>query len=139
MASNGTHAKNGKNGNRSNGGRAVRLHPKNGKPLRPAIDPSSVAIGEMVPQEHGGALRRGGPNKGGTGRPPDAFRELCRELASGEKTIESVIKILGDPDHSQFVAALRWATEHGYGKAIQPLEHSGAISLEQILAASHER
>src|SRR5690348_17498928 len=36
-------------------------------------------VGQLVPQPHGGALRHGGPNKGGTGRPPDAIRAAMRE------------------------------------------------------------
>lgn len=164
MPSNGTHAKNGNNGNGtkhsangSNGSgrrsaRAKRPVPSRaGKRLVDRSDPTrfappapfagaeKVKVGDMVPQPHGGALRFGNPgNKGSNGRPPDAFRQLCRELASGEKTIESVIKILDNPDHPQFVAALRWATEHGYGKPAQTLEHSGHVTLEQILARSYD-
>lgn len=60
-------------------------------------------------------------NKGG-GRPPDAFKALCRELASGEKTIGNVRAILTDPNHPQFLPALRWAAEHGYGKAKESVD-----------------
>jgi hypothetical protein len=35
-------------------------------------------VGELVPQPHGGALRYGGTNKGGTGRPPSEVVERCR-------------------------------------------------------------
>lgn len=85
--------------------------------------------------------RRGkGPEKGApnAGRPPDKFKELCRELATGQKTIEAVEAILEDQDHSQFMAALKWASEHGYGRPSQPLEHSGTITIEDFLAASRE-
>jgi hypothetical protein len=34
---------------------------------------------EMAPQEHGGAIRRGGTNRGGPGRPPSAIRATARE------------------------------------------------------------
>ncbi len=80
-----------------------------------------VAEAVLVPQRHGGALRRGGTNKGGTGRPPDAFREMCRRLGSRESTIEAVEEILDDHDHPQFMSALKWVTEYGYGKAVQPI------------------
>jgi hypothetical protein len=33
---------------------------------------------ELIPQAHGGALRRGGTNAGGPGRPPSAIREKLR-------------------------------------------------------------
>lgn len=85
--------------------------------------------------------RRGkGPAKGApnAGRPPDKFKELCRELASGQKTIEAVEAILEDQDHAQFMAALKWASEHGYGRPSQPLEHSGTITIEDFLAASRD-
>lgn len=33
----------------------------------------------LVPQDHGGALRQGGTNAGGPGRPPSAVRAVLRE------------------------------------------------------------
>lgn len=44
----------------------------NGKPEKPAV-------GQLIPQAHGGALRHGGTNKGGSGRPPSAIRAVARE------------------------------------------------------------
>ena len=38
-----------------------------------------VETGELRPQPHGGALRNGGTNKGGSGRPPSEIRSACRE------------------------------------------------------------
>lgn len=40
---------------------------------------SRAKVGEPMPQAHGGVLRRGGTNKGGTGRPPSEIRASCRE------------------------------------------------------------
>lgn len=37
----------------------------------------------MIPQPHGGALRDRGPGIAGPGRPPDAFKRYCAELAHG--------------------------------------------------------
>lgn len=104
----------------SNAGKSSRIRP--GKtaqktPLR-------------VPSHGKGKLRIGGTNKGGPGRPPDAFKELCRQLASGEKTVVSVRAILEDETHPQFVAALKWATEHGYGKPKESIEHSGEVTMK---------
>ncbi len=43
----------------------------------PAVKTKGV---ELIPQEHGGALRRGNPgNKGGPGRTPSEIRELMRQ------------------------------------------------------------
>lgn len=95
-----------------------------------------------IPQPGGrGALNSGGTpgNKGGTGRPPDQFKELCRELASGEKTIASVRKILEDSTHTQLVAALRWASEHGYGKPNQPVDVGVSDSLAALILAGNKQ
>jgi hypothetical protein len=81
-----------------------------------------------TPAHGNGRLRVGGTNKGGPGRPPEAFKELCRQLASGETTVEQVEKILQDQTHPQFIAALKWATEHGYGKPTEHVEHSGTVN-----------
>ena len=75
--------------------------------------------------------RRGrGPQPGApnAGRPPDAFRELCRQLASGETTVGEIRAVLKDRTHPQFMAALKWATEHGYGKPTEHVEHSGTVN-----------
>lgn len=47
----------------------------------------------MEAQEHGGALRRGGTNRGGTGRPPHVIRDHFRELlaAQGTKHLAEVL------------------------------------------------
>jgi hypothetical protein len=78
--------------------------------------------GELVVPKHGkGLIRRGSQpgNTPGTGRPPDAFKALCRELASRAETIEAVSGILQNPDHPAYLGALKWATENGYGKPHQ--------------------
>lgn len=66
----------------------------------------------------------------GPGRPPDVFKQLCRDLASGALTIQAVTGILSDASHPQFMAALKWATEHGYGKPKESVEHQGTIQHE---------
>jgi hypothetical protein len=43
---------------------------------------TTVAVGALIPQPHGGALRNGGTNRGGPGRPPDAVRAAYRELGA---------------------------------------------------------
>lgn len=89
----------------------------------------------------GGAQGPGrGPEKGApnAGRPPDKFKELCRELATGEKTVAQIRLILKSKKDPQFMAALRWASEHGYGKPAQPLEHNAGESLAAILLGQRE-
>ncbi|CAN5706118.1 hypothetical protein BH23GEM1_BH23GEM1_00550 [soil metagenome] len=82
----------------------------------------------LIPQPNGrGALLSGGVpgHRGGTGRPPSAFTELCRQMASGERTVNQIERILQSHSDPQFMAALRWASEHGYGKPAQAVELSG--------------
>jgi len=59
-----------------------------------------LPVGALVPQPHGGALRNGGPNKGGTGRPPEYLRLRSREVY--EKWLDWAEKQVGvkkpDPD-----------------------------------------
>lgn len=43
---------------------------------------STVPVGALIPQPHGGALRNGGPNKGGPGAPPQVIREKMRGTLS---------------------------------------------------------
>lgn len=59
--------------------------------------------------------------KGKSGRKPDEFKALCRELASRDDTMNAIVGILSDPSHPHFLSALRWASEHGYGKPAQPV------------------
>ncbi len=46
---------------------------------KPRTKPREPLVGELVPQAHGGALRHGGTNKGGPGRPPSLIRSLFRD------------------------------------------------------------
>jgi len=40
---------------------------------------TAISTGTLVPQPHGGALRHGGTNAGGSGRPPALIRAALRE------------------------------------------------------------
>lgn len=59
------------------------------------------------------------------GRTPDAFKEMCRSLASRDETLVAVMRILEDPSHQHYFSALRWASENGYGKPAQPITGEG--------------
>lgn len=50
--------------------------------------------------------------------------------------VESVL--LHGPEHPYFDKALEYATQYGYGKPKQELEHSGKLTLESLLRQSHE-
>lgn len=83
--------------------------------------------GILETPKHGkGKLKRGGTNPG-AGRPTDEFKALCRQLASRAKTFEVAEKILDNPEiyPSLYTGALKWATEHGYGKPTESIELTG--------------
>lgn len=59
---------------------------------------------------------------------------MCRELASSADVEKVVRLVLKNPKHPAFTGALRWATEHGYGRPAQPLDvTSGGKSLADLL------
>lgn len=80
----------------------------------------------LVPQKHGGALKPGGDGVSG-GRPPDAFKAMCRTLASSADVARNVEKILASPERypTLYIGALKWASEHGYGKPTEHVEVTG--------------
>jgi hypothetical protein len=59
---------------------------------------TAKTTGEMIPQPHGGALRRGGTNKGGPGRPPSWFRELARAKLERHVLLEELAKMARSPE-----------------------------------------
>jgi hypothetical protein len=75
----------------------------------------------LIPFRPGPDVRRGrGPRKGApnAGRPPDAWRDALRALASRDAVLAHLDAVLtrgtADP---MFFKALDYATEHGYGRA----------------------
>lgn len=90
----------------------------------------------LAPQpRHGGArLPLGahpgntGGKKGRSGRKSDEFKAMCQSLASSADVERAVTEILQTPTHPHFVSALKWATEHGYGRPTEHVEHSGTVS-----------
>lgn len=83
-----------------------------------------------VKQPHGGAILQGGnPGNSGGGRPPDEFKAMCRQLASSTEVYARVKDILQQPllYPSLYIGALKWASEHGYGKPKEHIEHTGEI------------
>lgn len=85
----------------------------------PTKSATKTATPALIPQPNGrGALLTGGvPGNKGGGRTPDAFKVLCQQLACSGA--EGVARIMSKPDaedHPAYLGALKWATEHGYGK-----------------------
>ena len=53
----------------------------------------NTAIGELVPQPHGGALRRGNPGNRGGGRPSHAVKQaFCGDLELAHQRIRALLK-----------------------------------------------
>ena len=47
---------------------------------------------------------------------------MCQALASDDEVLKQVKIILKNPDHAQFMRALQWATDRGYGKAPESVD-----------------
>lgn len=75
----------------------------------------------------------------GPGRPLDEFKMMMAELVSSDVSIQSLEEILKDANHKHHMAARHYATDHGYGKPKETIEHSGSLTLEQVIASSHGR
>ena len=43
-------------------------------------------------------------------------------LATREATVAAVTAILEDPSHAHYMSALKWASEHGYGKPKETID-----------------
>lgn len=82
----------------------------------------------------GGMLYRGGvPGNRGGGRPKNEFKAMCRELASSEDVYATVEMILANPFKFEalYIGALKWATEHGYGRANETIENNTTVTVKQ--------
>lgn len=74
-------------------------------------------------------LLTGNPGNKGGGRTPDAFRQMCQELASSSEVYARVKDILQQPllYPTLYIGALKWASENGYGRPKETIEHQGSI------------
>ena len=84
---------------------------------------TTAVIGELIPQPHGGALRNGGPNKGGTGRPKKAFKKFCRELVSSPEYQAAITRAATNDQHKEFVGAAKLAASFAASKPPKKVEH----------------
>jgi hypothetical protein len=92
----------------------------------------SLPVGALRPQKHGGALRNGGTNKGGPGRPPDEIRALLR--AFGYRRLPDLFKQWGRMTLDQRTALMdRVVLKYGIGTH-QEIEHEGAVGIEGLCA-----
>lgn len=101
-------------------------------------DFSTAKVGELVPQPHGGALRNGGTNAGGTGRPKNELRAKLRE--GFEKALPHIQAALeagpGDPekkDSWRQTQQYEWACEMAakYGLGLQQENENLNLNVER--------
>ena len=77
---------------------------------------SDAPVGSLVPMPNGGALRNGGPNKGGPGRPPEAIRAQSREAY--ERIIAEIqSRDLTDASLSELALLANTVGRYGMGTA----------------------
>ena len=81
----------------------------------------STKPAQFVPPHGRGKLNRGGTpgNKGSNGRPPDAFKALCREIGYGG--LERVAGIISGSNDALAIAAWRAVCEQGFDKVTTEL------------------
>ncbi len=102
-----------------------------------------VAPARLEPQPHGGALRRGGTNRGGPGRPRDAVRRLA--LRGAARAVPRLIQIATDPasEPRDVIAAARVLLEFGLGRQLEvdgQVDHEHRFVVEvPTLAATAEQ
>ena len=89
----------------------------------------------LVPQKHGGALRKGGRigHKGGPGRTPDQFRAMLKELLNDPLTVENVKRQLQSDDAKNPVGMWTTICDRVYGKP------TDTVTLNATVAATIER
>lgn len=77
-----------------------------------------------------------GPAKGEGGAPTKTFVLAMQRLASRHETLRRLEAELDSEDPRVFLKAFAEVADRGYGKALQPLEHSGfeGIPDEQVEA-----
>ena len=79
------------------------------------VKTTGLKVGELVPQAHGGALRNGGTNKGGPGRPKARIQAKMRGAL--EDNLHVATDILQDEEarDSDKIGALTFLARFGLG------------------------
>jgi hypothetical protein len=80
---------------------------------------TTVATGTLKPQPHGGAIRHGGTNKGGRGRPPKAYKEFLADCLDDEIGRAEFLSVIRDSRHPAYSALLAKAMLHVLGAPVR--------------------
>jgi hypothetical protein len=84
--------------------------------------------------------RRGrGPAPGTGGRPPDEFKARMRELATLPEVERELERVLKSQLSRDWLGALKFVSEHGYGKPNQPVELGVSDSLAALIAGTPKK
>lgn len=66
-----------------------------------------------------------GGKKGRSGRKPDAWRLELQAMVSSDAVLDKLETVLKDPNHPAYVGALKYASDHGFGRAKESVEVTG--------------
>lgn len=100
---------------------------------RPAKTPLKTST--RVPTHGNGRLQIGNPgNKGGTGRPRNAFKKFCRELAASPKFQRALEAASTDADSKNFVGAAKLVATFATSKPAKTVKHIHTTSARDRLA-----
>lgn len=80
---------------------------------------TTVATGTLKPQPHGGAIRHGGTNRGGHGRPRKAYREFLAECLDDERGRAEFLAVIRDSRHPAYSASIAKAMLHVLGAPVR--------------------
>lgn len=76
----------------------------------------------------------GGPQPG-AGRPPAAWKEACKALASKQEVFDKAAQILDNPEHPAFLGAWKFLAEQGYGKPDATVNQNVTLETPESAAA----
>lgn len=78
----------------------------------------TTAVGALVPQPNGGALRNGGTNAGGTGRPSSELRRRLKEAGADRIKVLEEIADSKEVKESDRIKAIDMMLKYGLGKQV---------------------
>lgn len=87
---------------------------------------SATSFGGKSGNKKGRGPAKGAPNAGAL---PATFKNRMALLAARAKTAKNIESILDDPKHPQFMKALEFAADRGYGRVEQPQTHTGSVEI----------
>ena len=118
---------------------------ENGSSDHPEIKAPNIETSAQSP-----VVKVGGPWKPGqsgnpAGRPKSLMDLIKTQTKNGNVLIDVAMAILTQETYrnqtvkiADRLEALKWLADRGWGKAIQPVEHSGEVAIHELVAQAHE-